>query len=80
MPRKSKANRHLASARKNAKATKRAKSIDTYVPDVEFIERIVLPTDVAVGSNSDIEEQPDADFVVDGMHWRVIEDEPVDPH
>jgi hypothetical protein len=50
------------------------------VPDVEYIERIVLPTDVAVGSNSDIEEQTDADFVVDGMHWRVIEDEPGDAH
>jgi hypothetical protein len=54
MPRKSKANRHLASSRENAKATKRAKSDGTYVPDVEYIERIVLPTDVTVGSNSDI--------------------------
>jgi hypothetical protein len=70
----------LASARENAKATKKAKSNGTYVPDVEYIERIVLPTDVAVANDSDIEEQKDTDFVVDGIVWRVIEDEPGDSH
>jgi hypothetical protein len=40
----------------------------------------ILPTDVAVANDSDIEEQKDTDFVVDGIDWRVIEDEPGDPH
>lgn len=78
MPRKSKANRQLELARENAKSAKLAKTDVSHVPDLEFLERIQLPLAVAATYDSDIEDESDAAFVIDRVHWRLMIEEPID--
>ena len=65
MPRKSKANRQLSSARENARRPKFARTDDDN--DVEFIEHIkaLSPDIIAKESDEAEEEYNDADFMVD---------------
>lgn len=71
MPRKSKANRQLASARVKAAAAKIARTDIDYAPDVEFLDN--TPSTAAVP-----DEEADSAFFIDGIHWRILPEEPSD--
>ena len=78
MAKKSKSNRHLASAREIARKAKIAKTNDKNAHAIERFESIQLPPFEYITHSSDDEEETDADYVIDGVHWRVLAEEPGD--
>ena len=78
MPKKSKSNRHLAFAREVARKAKIAKTNEKNARAIERFESIQLPPFECITHSSDNEEETDADYVIDGVHWRVLAEEPGD--
>ena len=78
MPKKSKSNRDLAFAREVARKAKIAKTNEKNALAIERFESIQLPPFEYITHSSDDEEETDADYVIDGVHWRVLAEEPGD--
>ena len=78
MPKKSKENRHLVYARDFARKAKIAKTNDVNKPTIKRFESIQLPPVQFITHSSDDEEERDEDYVIDGVRWRVLAEEPCD--
>ena len=78
MPRKSKANRQLASARVKAAAAKIARTDIDYAPADEFLDYTPSTAAVPEAYDSDVDEEADSAFFIDGIHWRILPEEPSD--
>ena len=77
MPRKKKAYRQLASARVNATAAKIARKNTDHASDVEFLDNISSDAASIVDDRNE-DEEIDSSFFIDGIHWRILPDEPCD--
>ena len=77
MPRKKKAYRQLASARVNTTAAKIARKNTDHAPDVEFLDNISSDA-ASIMDDSNEDEEIDSSFFIDGIHWRILPDEPCD--
>ena len=75
MPKKSKSNRHLAFAREIARKAKIVKTHDRNVLAIERVESVKPPPFECFARSSDDEEEADADYVIDGIHRRVLAEE-----
>ena len=78
MLKKSKTNRQLVYAREFARKAKIAKTNDVNKPTIERVESIQLPPVQYITHSSDDEEERDADYVIDGVRWRVLAEETCD--
>jgi hypothetical protein len=78
MPKRSKLNRHLASTREIARKAKIAKTNDKNAIAIKRVDSIALSLVEYITHGSDDEEETEADYVIDGINWRVLAEEPND--
>jgi hypothetical protein len=78
MPKRSKLNRHLASTREIARKAKIAKTNDKNALAIKPVESIALSLVEYITHGGDDEEEAEADYVIDGINWRVLAEEPND--